>query len=103
MLRSLRERLAYFGTSPQIEKVAITKKDIIDYQLPPDVTKPTDTRRAGFVATCGDNAVELDALPVQVLRKRIREAVERYVDREALAEVKAQEDGDKAIIQEAFR
>jgi hypothetical protein len=91
MLRSLQERLAYFETSPQIEKVAITKQDIIDYELPPDVTKAADTRRATFVAKWGDNAVELDALPVQVLRERIQKAVERHMDLEALAQVRKQE------------
>ena len=103
MLRSLQERLAYFETSPQIEKVAITKQDIIDHELPPDVTKAADTRRATFVAKWGDNAVELDALPVQVLRERIKKAVERHMDLEALAHVRKQEVGDKTIIQEAFR
>jgi hypothetical protein len=103
MLRSLQERLAYFGTSPRIEKVAITKQDISDYELPPDVTKAADSRRASFVAKWGDNAVELDALPVQVLRDRVRGAVEDHMDLEALAEVRKQEVGDKTIIQEAFR
>jgi hypothetical protein len=91
------------GQSPQIGKAAITKQDIIDYELPPDVAKATDTRRAGFVAKWGDNAVELDAVPVQVLRERIRRAVEDYMDLKALEQVRAQEANDKAIIQEALR
>jgi hypothetical protein len=103
MLRSLQERLAHFEASPRIEKVAITKQDIGDYELPPDVTKAADSRRASFVAKWGDNAVELDALPVQVLRERIRGVVERHMDLEALAQVRKQEVGDKNLIQKAFR
>jgi len=102
MLRSLQERLAYFDTSPEIEKVAIVQQDIIDYELPPDVTKESDTRSAAFVAKWGDNAVELDALPVQVLRDRIRQAVEQHMDLAALARVRAQEVQDKGVIQKAL-
>lgn len=103
MLRSLQERLSCCGTSPRIEKVAVTKQDISDYALPPDATKATDSRQPDFVAKWGDNAVELDALPVQVLRGRIRGAVERHMNLETLAEIRRQEANDKIIIQEVFQ
>ena len=78
MVRSLRERLAFFGCEPEIIKCALTKDDVIRYNLPPDYTKKTDTRTAAFVDKYGDMAVELDALPADVLETSIRKNVERY-------------------------
>lgn len=87
MVRSLRERLAFFGCEPEIVKCALTAADIDRYDLPPDFTKPTDSRQAKFVAQHGDVAVELDALPVEILRQRLISEVEARMDMEALAEV----------------
>jgi hypothetical protein len=86
MVRSLRERLAFFGACPEIRKCALTAKDIKTYRLPPDFTKSTDTRRAAFVAKHGDVAVELDALPVAVLRERLDHEVRQVLDLDALRE-----------------
>ena len=99
MVRSLRERLAFFGTSPEIspeiEIVAILREDIERYDLPPDFTKAGDSRRASFVAEHGDVAVELDALPLDVLTERIEGAVREQLDLEALSEVWEQEERDR--------
>jgi hypothetical protein len=89
MVRSLRERLAHpdlpnGGSEPEIVKCALTFRDISRYNLPPDFTKTTDSRRAAFVAQYGDVAVELDALPVNVLRERLIREVESRMDLEAL-------------------
>jgi len=95
MVRSLRERLAFFGCEPEIVKCALTKDDVIRYNLPPDYTKKTDTRTAAFVDKYGDMAVELDALPADVLETSIRKNVERYLDMDALERVQLTEQRDK--------
>jgi hypothetical protein len=69
---------------PEVPKVALTLEDA--RRLPGDVTKADDTRAAAFVAKYGDLAVELDALPVGELRRRIRESVEEWMDMGALRE-----------------
>lgn len=84
MHRSLQERFATLGVYPEIPKVALTPEDA--RVLPGDVTKADDSRAAAFVAKYGDVAVELDALPVGELRRRIRTEVEERMDMEALAE-----------------
>jgi hypothetical protein len=85
MVRSLRERLAFFQSSPEIIKCALTFEDITTYHLPPDFTKATDTRRAAFIEKYGDRTcVELDALPVEVLRERILREVTARMNMEAL-------------------
>ncbi len=84
MVRSLRERLEFFGQEPDIIKVALTADDIRRYNLPPDPTKASDSRAAAFVAEHGDIAVELDALPPDVLRDRITTEVSLHLDLAAL-------------------
>lgn len=84
MARSLKERLAFFGSSPEIAKCALVYNDIPFYNLPSDFTKVTDTRQKGFVARHGDVAVELDALPIDVLRDRIIKEIETRMDLDAL-------------------
>ena len=48
MVRSLRERLGWFGYCPEVVKCALTKEDIRRYRLPPDFAKKTDSRAAKF-------------------------------------------------------
>lgn len=85
MARSLRERLADQGATPEIIKCALTFEDIERYNLPPDFAKTTDTRTKAFVAKYGNVSVELDALPGNVLRDRLRQEVEARMDLDALA------------------
>jgi hypothetical protein len=95
MLTSLRKRLAVLGSHPTIEKVAILREDIEEYHLPPDFAKKSDTRAKGFIETYGDEAIELDALPVAILRQRLTDAVEARMDLDALADVQQEEVEDK--------
>ena len=100
MVRSLRERLRELGAEPEIVKCALTFEDISRYSLPPDFTKATDSRRAAFVARYGDVAVELDALPANVLRERIRDEVRRRMDPEALERTRTAERADRERLDE---
>lgn len=92
--RAIEDNLGHFGTCPKISKVAINRKDIDEYHLPPVPTKDTDTRQRAHVEKYGDVAVELDALPLPVLRDRIKNAVEDRLDMEAFREVRADEQND---------
>jgi hypothetical protein len=96
MVRSLRERIAFFECQPEIVKCALTPHDVERYRLPPDFTKPTDTRREAFVEKYGDILVELDALPVEILRERIIAELERRMDLSALAKVRQVEKRERA-------
>lgn len=84
MHRSLQERFATLGVYPEIPKVALTHEDA--QALPGDVTKADDSSAPAFISRYGDLAVELDALPVNELRRRIRSEVEEQLDMDALAE-----------------
>jgi hypothetical protein len=95
MVRSLCKRLGFFGTCPEIVKCALTAEDIDRYDLPPDPTKTTDSRREAFIAEHGDRCVELDALPVDVLRERIETEIQERMDLKALAAVKKRENRER--------
>lgn len=100
MVRSLAERLAFFECEPEVLKVAINLDDINRYQLPPNPTKLTDSRRAAFVAKHGDVSVELDALPNAVLRSRLVAEVERRMDLRALERVRGAEKSERERLRE---
>jgi hypothetical protein len=102
MVRSLRERLADLGSRPEIIKSALVFEDIERYRLPPDFTKATDTRRSAFVARWGDVSVELDALPIDVLRARIVAEVEARMDLGALAATRRHEETERRLLVEVL-
>ena len=94
MVRSLRERLLELGSEPEVIKCALTLEDIERYDLPPDFTKTIDSRSPAFVARFGNVAVELDALPRNVLRERLTDEVERRMDLDALERTREAERAD---------
>jgi hypothetical protein len=96
MVRSLRDRLAELGSRPEVVKCALTPDDIARYNLPPNRTKEEDSRQPRFVERHGDVSVELDALPVDVLRARLVEEVEAHMDMDALAATRKAEEDDRA-------
>ena len=100
MHRSLQERFAILDAYPEIPKVALTSEEA--RRLPGDVTKADDSRAPAFIAKYGDIAVELDALPVDELRRRIRSEVEALMDMEALEENTRIEQEEKQEIREGI-
>lgn len=65
-------------------RLAIFRKDIKRFNLPPQKIKDGDPRAKNFKQKYGKNAptVELDALPVEELRTRVRAAIEGLIDLE---------------------
>jgi hypothetical protein len=102
MVRSLAERLGFFGCWPEIVKVALTLEDIARYRLPPMPAKQSDSRAAAHIAKHGNVAVELDALPPPVLRERLEAAVRERLDLEALEAVKELEDKERESLRRAL-
>jgi hypothetical protein len=65
-----------------MRRLAIHADDIVNFRLPPQRIKTTDSRADSFRRQFGMDAatVELDALPVGELRHRIEEAVTALID-----------------------
>ncbi len=70
------------GVQFRMERLAIHKADIKAFRLPPQNIKESDSRAASFRKRFGANArtVELDALPPNELRRRVREAIQSCID-----------------------
>jgi hypothetical protein len=65
----------------ELKRVAILREDIARYHLPPLRVKDTDSRARKFKRRHGRECVELDALPPEVLRERLRKAIRAHIDR----------------------
>jgi hypothetical protein len=71
------------GADVKLIHLALTKEQVIEYQLPRTPIKEKDRRRAGFEDRYGEGAVELDALETLypgTLARIVREAAEPYRD-----------------------
>ena len=63
-----------------IKRLAIHKADIARFHLPPQKIKSEDSRAEGFREKFGEQCVELDALPVEELRRRVHDAIWELID-----------------------
>lgn len=94
-----RDFLQRTGCFKHVERVALNRQQVAEYQLPPQPGKATDSRAAGFIARHGRlMQVELDALPPEVLRQLYSEAISRYWDTSAYEAVLIAEDEDRLTL-----
>lgn len=82
------------------KRLAIHRQDIAKFNLPPLRVKDTDSRSGKFRRTHGTEAVELDALPVEELRSRIRGAVSKLVDWNTWNRARVAEEAELASIRD---
>jgi hypothetical protein len=89
-------RLAEFapGVEFSFERLAVTPEQVIAYQLETRPTKQSDSRARGFEG----ESVEVDALPSPVLRDLVRDAIERWVDPEALRVTQIAEASEREVL-----
>jgi hypothetical protein len=73
-------RIRTYGADFTMERLAIHSEDIHKFKLPPLRVKDSDTRAAAFLRKHGNESVELDALPVAELRRRIDDRVWGLID-----------------------
>jgi len=85
--RDLTARLIKYRAGDfKVHRVALTHDQIIRHSLPPMPVKKSDVRTPSFVAAYGDEAVELDALEPNVLKRLVAESIEEYMDIDAWIE-----------------
>jgi hypothetical protein len=80
------------------ERLAVTTEQIRAYNLPLRPTKTTDTRAKKFTDEHGEGSVELDALHPDVLRRIVREAIERHLPRRQLEILKVAEKSERDLL-----
>ena len=82
--RDLTERLnRYKAGNFKVRRIALTREQILKYNLPPMPVKKSDARTPSFIAAYGNEAVELDALGPDILQHLVAEAIEDYIYKEA--------------------
>ena len=81
---------------PRVERVALTKEMIADYDLPTRPTKREGNRHAkGFRG----RSVELDALPARVLRELVKATIEFHIKPRALKALRRAEESERQLIE----
>ena len=102
MTRDIRDRLVLFiskhSDKPHwfnLERVALNKDQVDQYNPPPNPTKLTDSRANSYLSEFGEECWELDALEPTVLTALIEEKVKALRDEEAWDESVATEQDHK--------
>ncbi len=95
-----RDFLDRVGAFDDVVRVALNAEQVVEYDLPEQMGKATDSRATGFIKKHGKLVqVELDALPPDVLQRLYSEAITEFWDDEAYAEVLDREREDTASLE----
>jgi hypothetical protein len=81
---------------PDIERVALTRKQIAEHRLPTRPTKREGNRHAHKFE--GDS-VELDALPASSLRSMVHEVIKRHISVQELEALRAAEESERDLLE----
>lgn len=88
-----------FKIKVDVQRVLLTLEDIKEFRLMPSPVKPTDGRTKAYVERYGfEDAYELDALPPDVLARKLEEAICRNMDMDLFREQLARQEEDKVEI-----
>lgn len=82
LVDNLSRQFADFGLWPEVIRIALTRGQVEEYDLPhdPKALKTTDSRYSAFLTEYGQYAVELDALDPPTLERLVHEAVQAHLD-----------------------
>lgn len=80
MTRDIGDRLALFGGSVNVIRVALNMDQIDQYSPPPNPAKVTDSRFAAYQEEYGDESWELDALAPNVIDDIIADELTNWVN-----------------------
>jgi hypothetical protein len=103
MVRDLGVRLERYGVPDGetiVEKIALNRKQIDQYNLPPSPVKGADSRTKKFIAKHGDEVVELDALDPDVLKNLVKTAILGCIDASIWNKNSREADRERDMIKE---
>ena len=79
--RDLAERLGKYNAGDfTVRRIALTKDQIQQYNLPPMPVKRSDARSDSFLESYGDLSVELDALDPNTLKLMVAQSIASHID-----------------------
>jgi hypothetical protein len=77
------------------ERVAVTRDQIEEWQLPTRPTKKSDSRSKGFIG----ESVEVDAIPITFLKGLATECIERHLNVEELVRLREIEEAERETLE----
>lgn len=97
MTEDLRKRLDMFCGEGMVnvERVALTYEQIVQYGPPPNPVKETDSRNVGYKAQYGDESWELDSLRPSVIAGLVEDAIRERLDEDKFREQLATESANR--------
>jgi hypothetical protein len=94
----LRDKLTrYSGRSPHWERLGVVAADFAAFDLFPLPVKAS-ARSAAFVAQYGTRCAEVDALPPNELRDRVKAAIEAHIDQDPWGRLKRVEELEQGVL-----
>jgi hypothetical protein len=102
--RDLPRRLERYGANVNLRRIALTMNDAIFGDLPsfPAESKRKDPRHNWFRNIFGDECWELDAMPANRLRERVRDAILELIDATEWERCKKIEKAERDSIRKAW-
>ena len=86
MSRDIQDRLAMFGSSATVKRIALNWDQIDLYAPPPNPAKTTDSRYQTYEDLYGTESWELDALEPKVISELIKGEIEYLIEQDAWIE-----------------
>jgi hypothetical protein len=80
MSRDWQTRLDGFGSGCTIKRIALTREQIAELDLPPQPVKTSDARANAYRAQHGDGVWELDAMPPDTLVALVERCIIGYIN-----------------------
>jgi hypothetical protein len=85
MTRDIQERLALFGSTATVRRIALNMAQVEQYDPPPNPAKLTDSRATGYISAFGESSWELDALDPATLDRLIDDEIRSWRDEDRWA------------------
>ncbi len=99
MTRDNERRLSMFAGVPiSVQRLALNMNQVLEYRLPPNPTKLSDSRSPEYIAAYGEESWELDALSPKTIRDLIEHAVTSLRDDRQWAMMLQQEEDDRRLL-----
>jgi len=94
--RDVEAKLRRYAPNSEIHfnRIAVTREQVEEWDLPTRPTKQTDTRAKKFEGT----SVELDAIPALQLRQLVRNSILQHVDLHQLEILRAAEESERELL-----
>ena len=98
MIRDIDERMNEFGSALSVKQIALTMKQIKQFDSPENPAKITDPRAKTYIKEFGKKSWELDALPPKELDSILRKSIESNIDRPQYEKMLALEKKDVGVV-----